>query len=46
MAQLAAKNDSDVAKKILLLLSNLRVQIVENKSNDEDLEKVAALNWQ
>ncbi|CAD8167392.1 unnamed protein product [Paramecium pentaurelia] len=44
MSQLASNTDE--AKKLLLLLSGLKVQILEVKSKDEDLEKVAALNWQ
>ncbi|CAD8077211.1 unnamed protein product [Paramecium sonneborni] len=46
MTQLSAKSDSDTAKKVLQLLSNLRVQIVESKSSDEDIEKQQSLNWQ
>ncbi|CAD8165751.1 unnamed protein product [Paramecium octaurelia] len=44
MSQLASNTDE--TKKLLLLLSGLKVQILEAKSKDEDLEKVAALNWQ
>ncbi|CAK74457.1 unnamed protein product (macronuclear) [Paramecium tetraurelia] len=44
MFQLASNTDE--AKKLLLLLSGLKVQIVDAKSIDEDLEKGAALNWQ
>lgn len=43
MSQLASNTDE--AKKLLLLLNGLKVQIVEAKSKDEDLEKVAGLNW-
>lgn len=46
MAQLSAKADIDSAKKVLQLLANLRVQIVDSKSTDEDIEKQQTLNWQ
>ncbi|CAD8111142.1 unnamed protein product [Paramecium primaurelia] len=46
MTQLSSKSDSDTAKKVLQLLANLRVQIVESKGNDESIEKQQSLNWQ
>jgi len=42
---MAARADSDTAKKILGLLANLRVQIVDAKSNDEDIENKSWTNW-
>lgn len=45
MTQLASKSDNDATKKILQLLSNLRVQIVESKSQDELIESQQAANW-
>lgn len=46
MTQLASKSDQDATKKILQLLSNLRVQIVESKSSDEAIENQQSANWQ
>ncbi|CAD8098622.1 unnamed protein product [Paramecium sonneborni] len=44
MSQLASNTDD--SKKLLLLLSGLKVQIVENSNQNKDLEQEASLNWQ
>ncbi|CAD8098346.1 unnamed protein product [Paramecium sonneborni] len=46
MTQMNSKADTEAAKKVLQLLANLRVQIVESKSQDEDIEKQQAQSWQ
>ncbi|KAM3146373.1 hypothetical protein pb186bvf_001342 [Paramecium bursaria] len=46
MNQIASKQGSDAAKKILQLLSNLRIQISDTKSSDEDIEQQQSANWE
>ncbi|CAD8093146.1 unnamed protein product [Paramecium primaurelia] len=46
LIQLSSKLDTDTDKKVLQLLANLRVQIVDSKGNDETIEKQQSLKCQ